>query len=140
MSAVRRTATSLAASAFVIASIALTTPAVAAVAPPVPASLSNALPPTGASGPQKLVEWSSCGVLQSRSGAATSTIYLPNITKTLGGPGGWDTPFYIQNVGKTFADVLVSFYRFSDGSLVTCRATRYVSGAEVIADDPNADL
>ncbi|HYK98636.1 MAG TPA: hypothetical protein VEU77_09645, partial [Candidatus Acidoferrales bacterium] len=51
----------------------------------------------------------------------TRTIYLPNITKTLGGPTGWVTPFIVQNVGVAPTDLEVSFFRFSDGALVTCR-------------------
>ena len=31
---------------------------------------------------------------------ATTTIYLPNIVKMLGGPDGWNTPFIVQNVGS----------------------------------------
>src|SRR5512140_3406522 len=34
-------------------------------------------------------------------GTPTRTIYLPNITKTLGGPNGWYTPFIVQNTGTT---------------------------------------
>ena len=33
------------------------------------------------------------------AGVPTTTVYLPNITKTLGGPSGWVTPFIVQNVG-----------------------------------------
>ncbi|TME63263.1 MAG: hypothetical protein E6I54_07505, partial [Chloroflexi bacterium] len=31
----------------------------------------------------------------------TTTIYLPNITKMLGGQDGWNTPFIVQNVGAS---------------------------------------
>src|SRR5205814_2950456 len=54
-------------------------------------------------------------------GQPTRTAYLPNITKTLGGPAGWYTPFIVQNVGVAPTDLEVSFYRFSDGALMTCR-------------------
>ena len=52
----------------------------------------------------------------------TKTVYMPNITKTLGGTStnGWDTPFIVQNVGTTSTAIEVSFYKFSDGSFVTC--------------------
>ena len=41
----------------------------------------------------------------------------PNLTRTLGGADGWTTPFLVQSAGAT--NVKVSWYRFSDGSLVT---------------------
>ena len=53
--------------------------------------------------------------------APTTTVYLPNITKTLGGPTGWVTPFIVQNVGFFPTDLEVSFYSFATGGLVTCR-------------------
>jgi hypothetical protein len=43
-------------------------------------------------------------------------IYLPNITKTLGGPTGWTTPFVLQSQGAHVATV--RWYRMSDGVLV----------------------
>jgi hypothetical protein len=43
-------------------------------------------------------------------------LYLPNITKTLGGPTGWTTPFVLQSQGAHVATV--RWYRFSDGVLV----------------------
>ncbi|HEV8230259.1 MAG TPA: hypothetical protein VGQ86_09890, partial [Candidatus Limnocylindria bacterium] len=55
------------------------------------------------------------------AGQPTTTAYLPNITKTLGGANGWVTPFIVQNVGTVATTLEVSFYRFSDGTLVTCR-------------------
>lgn len=73
------------------------------------------------------------------SGAATSSAYLPNITKTLGGPSGFYTPFIVQNVGTTTTDLQVSFYRFSDGSLVTCRKITNVGPGTSFADVPNND-
>src|SRR5438874_11129892 len=50
--------------------------------------------------------------------ALTSTVYLPNITRTLGGPDGFATPFIIQNTGSTNTELEVSFYKFTDGSCV----------------------
>src|SRR5438552_9012457 len=44
------------------------------------------------------------------SGAATSTNYLPNVTKTLGGPSGFQTPFIVQNTGTLATTLEVSFY------------------------------
>src|SRR6267378_6525907 len=35
------------------------------------------------------------------AGTMTQTLYLPNITKNLGGRTGWYTPFIVQNTGTT---------------------------------------
>lgn len=72
-------------------------------------------------------------------GAPTTTVYLPNITKTLGGPAGWYTPFIVQNVGETSVTLEVSFYRFADGSLVTCRKVTGLAPGTSFADVPNND-
>jgi len=50
--------------------------------------------------------------------ALTSTVYLPNVTRNLGGPDGFYTPFIIQNTGTTNTELEVSFYKFTDGSCV----------------------
>ena len=57
----------------------------------------------------------------SYSGIATgtSTVYLPNITRNLGGADGWNTPFYVQNTGLTATSATVSFYTFAEGALAT---------------------
>ncbi len=57
-----------------------------------------------------------CGQL--RTDTPTATNYLPNITKTLGGPSGWQTPFIVQNTGLATTTLEVSWYNFSDGSCV----------------------
>jgi hypothetical protein len=49
------------------------------------------------------------------TGAAT--VYLPNITRNLGGADGWNTPFFVQNVGDAPTTASVSFHNFNDGSL-----------------------
>lgn len=72
-------------------------------------------------------------------GAPTTTVYLPNITKSLGGPDGWVTPFIVQNVGTTTATLEVSFYAFGSGSLVTCRKVNGVAPGTSFADVPNND-
>jgi hypothetical protein len=54
----------------------------------------------------------------------TQTVYLPNITKNLGGPTGWYTPFIVQNTGTTNTMLEVSFYDFTDGS---CKSRSFVS-------------
>lgn len=58
------------------------------------------------------------GCLPARADLPTATNYLPNITKTLGGPNGFQTPFITQNTGTTNATLEISFYKFSDGSCV----------------------
>jgi len=73
------------------------------------------------------------------TGAPSSTVHLPNVTKTLGGPEGWVTPFYIQNVGPATASIETSFYRFSDGALVTCRRTIGLLAGRTFEDNPNID-
>ncbi len=80
------------------------------------------------------------------TGAPTSTVYLPNVTKTLGGLDGWDTPFIVQNVGAAPTTLEISFFRFSDQSLVTCRKVILGGGRgaslaprTAYADIPNND-
>ncbi len=73
------------------------------------------------------------------TGTPTTTVYLPNITKTLGGPTGWVTPFIVQNVGFFATTLEVSLYRFSDGALVTCRKVSSLQPATSFADVPNND-
>jgi len=72
-------------------------------------------------------------------GVPTTSVYLPNITRTLGGPAGWQTPFIVQNVGTAATTLEVSFYRFSDGSLVVCRKITGLAPGTSFADVPNND-
>ena len=74
------------------------------------------------------------------TGLPTATVYLPNITKTLGGPAGWYTPFIAQNIGTAATTLEVSFYKFSDGSLVTCRKILALAPGTSFADVPNNDI
>lgn len=55
------------------------------------------------------------------AGTATggATVYLPNITRNLGGTAGWNTPFIVQNIGARAATLSVSFYSFATGTLAT---------------------
>src|SRR5438132_7652829 len=69
--------------------------------------------------------------------ALTSTVYLPNITRTLGGPDGFYTPFIIQNTGTTNTEVEVSFYKFSDGTCVERYLVFGVSPGTSHSNDPN---
>jgi subtilisin family serine protease len=57
-----------------------------------------------------------------RAGVPTVTNYLPNVTKTLGGPQGFTTPFIVQNSGTAPTDLEVEFKKFSDGTCVLRRA------------------
>ena len=57
-----------------------------------------------------------------RSDPATTTNYLPNVTKTLGGVDGFTTPFIIQNSGTTPTDLEIEFKRFTDGTCVWRRS------------------
>lgn len=67
------------------------------------------------------------------------SVYLPNITKMLGGPDGWVTPFIVQNVGTVATTLEVSFYRFSDGALIACRQVTNLQPGTSFADFPNND-
>jgi hypothetical protein len=69
-----------------------------------------------------------------------SIIYIPNVTKTLGGPNGWTTPFIIQNIGTASAEVEVRFLPFNTGQIVACRNVRLAPGtsfADVPSNDPD---
>jgi hypothetical protein len=69
-----------------------------------------------------------------------TTVYLPNITKTLGGPSGWYTPFIVQNTSRfTITALQVEFYSFSTGVLVARRDICAVKPGQSFADVPNND-
>lgn len=74
--------------------------------------------------------------------APSTTVYLPNITRRLGGAQGWDTPIYVQNAGAIQAQVDLAFFSFSDGSPVACHTTKALAPGTSLLDDPNtaADL
>jgi len=72
--------------------------------------------------------------------ALTMSAYLPNVTKTLGGPDGWDTPFYVQNAGAVQTTVESSFYRFSDGAFIACHKRPDLPPGASLLDDPNVDV
>jgi hypothetical protein len=71
--------------------------------------------------------------------AAGTTLYLPNVTKMLGGADGWQTPFIVQNVGTVPTDVTMQFYAFSDGSLVKTRTVSALAPGTSVFHDPNHD-
>ena len=64
--------------------------------------------------------------------ASTATVYLPNVTKTLGGTDGWTTPIVLQSAGAT--TLTVSWYRFSDGTLVTAQSLAMTPGGAIRID------
>jgi hypothetical protein len=64
---------------------------------------------------------------------------MPNITKTLGGPDGWDTPFIIQDTGSIPTTLRLSFYRFGDGGLVAQRVIGGLMPGRPHADVPRQD-
>jgi Big-like domain-containing protein len=68
-----------------------------------------------------------------------STLFLPNITKTLGGSSGWVTPFFVQNTGTVPADLEVTFYRFADGALVAQHTIGAIAPGTTYTDNPNLD-
>ena len=72
-------------------------------------------------------------------GAPTTTVYLPNVTKTLGGPAGWVTPIYVQNSGAIQTTVELSFFRFRDGALIACHKTSDIAPGTSLVDNPNED-
>jgi hypothetical protein len=58
--------------------------------------------------------------------------FLPNVTRTLGGPGGWTTPILLMSVNATGATI--EWRRFSDGALVTTQSVALLPGAGVRVD------
>src|SRR6266542_175618 len=68
-----------------------------------------------------------------------TTVYLPNITRQLGGPTGWQTPFIVQNIASENVDLDISFYSFADGSLVASRHIAALKPGTSFADVPNND-
>src|SRR6266540_7462470 len=106
--------------------------ALALLSAPEPADAASA-PPLGVTA--SAAPAAPCGT----PGVPTTTIFLPNITKMLGGPSGWVTPFIVQNVGVKKATLEVSFFRFSDGG-VACRKITDLAPATSFADYPNNDV
>jgi hypothetical protein len=70
---------------------------------------------------------------------ATTTIYLPNIVKMLGGQDGWNTPFIVQNVGSATTNLTFDFRRFSDGAVVKTRTVAGLAPGTSVFHAPNAD-
>ncbi|TMC69063.1 MAG: hypothetical protein E6J13_12355 [Chloroflexi bacterium] len=75
----------------------------------------------------------------SRTATPTQSVYLPNVTRRLGGPTGFYTPFIIQNTGTTPTELEVSFYKFSDGSCVQRSLVSNLRPGAAYSNDPNGD-
>ena len=73
------------------------------------------------------------------AGPLTTTVYLPNITKMLGGGDGWQTPFIVQNVGSVPTDLTMEFFSFADGTLVKTRSVTGLAPGTSVFHDPNSD-
>ena len=58
----------------------------------------------------------------------TSRVYLPNVTRTLGGTDGWTTPILLQAVGTGATGATLRWYRFSDGVLEHTQVVAIRSG------------
>jgi len=107
--------------------------------PPSPTGSSSASPsatpsasPTGSASPSPTPP-------PAPSGPPSSVVYMPNLTKTLGGDDGWDTPFIVQNIGTASTDLQIDFYRFSDGGLIDRRFISQLPPGSSYADVPKAD-
>ena len=72
-----------------------------------------------------------------RTAAPTQSVYLPNITRRLGGATGFYTPFVIQNTGTAATDLEVSFYRFSNGSCIQRSLVSNLQPGTAYSNDPN---
>jgi len=94
-----------------------------------PVIVDAALTPTG----------NTAGCQAATSGTPTQTLYLPNVTKTLGGPQGFQTPFIVQNTGTSSTNLEVTFYKFADASCVTRRSVQDLAPGASFADVPNND-
>lgn len=69
----------------------------------------------------------------------TQTVYLANVTKTLGGADGWQTPFIVQNTGATTARLEITYQRFLNGACVVRRSVPSLLPGTSFADVPNND-
>ena len=69
----------------------------------------------------------------------TQTVYLPNVTKTLGGPTGWQTPFIVQNTGTASTTLEITYKRFLNGACAVRRTVTGLAAGTSFADVPNND-
>ena len=64
--------------------------------------------------------------------APANTIYLPNVTRNLGGTSGWSTPILLQTICASGATL--KWYRFSDGVLVLTQEVEVQRGRGIRID------
>ena len=83
--------------------------------------------------------WSSSAHSSRAASEPTTTVYLPNITKMLGGPDGWQTPFIVQNVGDGPTDITMDFYGGGEGRFFKTRTVTGVAPGTSVVHDPNGD-
>ena len=83
--------------------------------------------------------WSSAAHSSRAASEPTTTVYLPNITKMLGGPDGWQTPFIVQNVGTAPTDITMDFYGGGEGRFFKTRTVTGVAPGTSVVHDPNGD-
>ncbi|MDQ2912609.1 MAG: hypothetical protein M3T56_05070 [Chloroflexota bacterium] len=72
--------------------------------------------------------------------AAASTVYLPNITRRLGGPDGFYTPFIIQNAGTVATEIEVTFYMFKDGACAEQYRVPNLAPGAAHSNNPNDEV
>lgn len=65
-------------------------------------------------------------------------VFLPNVTKQLGGPGGWTTPVVLQNMGGLADSGSITVYRLNDGVQTAVIVTPLLRPGQAWAFDPGA--
>lgn len=72
----------------------------------------------------------------------TASLFLPNVTKTLGGATGWQTPFIVQNIGTVDTELRIEIRRFGEGAVLAERVVPRLAPGTSFALVPNneADL
>jgi hypothetical protein len=66
------------------------------------------------------------------TGTPAAKYFLPNVTRTLGGSGGWTTPILLQSATATGSSI--EWRRFADGALVTTQNLTLTPGAALRID------
>jgi hypothetical protein len=66
---------------------------------------------------------------------AAAKVFLPNVTRTLGGASGWTTPILLQST--TASGVTLSWFRFADSVLVTTQSVGITPGTGMRIDPRN---
>jgi len=75
---------------------------------------------------------SAAAYVAAASTVMTPRVFLPNITRNLGGASGWTTPVIVHSDAAT--NLTLRWYRFSDGSLAKAETRRYVPGTSIWID------